>query len=91
MTTKQRLSVTIDPDLLAAIQRRVHDGRAESLSAWVNDALRRQLGHADRLAAMAEFIDEYEAKHGVVTDEEAEKLIREARSRAIVVRGRTPE
>ena len=40
MTAKSRLSVTIDADLIAAGQAAVAAGEAESISAWVNDALR---------------------------------------------------
>ena len=45
MARKERLTVTIDPDLLEAGQQAVASGRADSLSAWVSGAL------ADRVAA----------------------------------------
>ncbi|MGH9605657.1 MAG: hypothetical protein ACRD3N_08145 [Terracidiphilus sp.] len=40
MSTKQRLSASVDADLIAAAQQAVTGGRAESISAWVNDALK---------------------------------------------------
>jgi hypothetical protein len=45
MTNRERLSATVEAELLAAGRAAVAEGRAESLSAWVNDALRRQADH----------------------------------------------
>lgn len=86
MTTKQRLSATVEADLLAAGRTAVAEGRAESLSAWVNDALRRQAGHDRRMAALDEFLDVYEAEHGEITDDEVRDATRRTRARAVVVR-----
>ena len=49
MTAKSRLSVTVDADLLAAVHAAVAAGAAESMSAWVSDALRLKIDH-DRQA-----------------------------------------
>lgn len=86
MTGKQRLSATVDADLLAAAQEAVGAGRAENVSAWVNDALRRQVEHEARLGALADFVTAYEAEHGVITEEEMDDAVRAARGRAVVVR-----
>lgn len=86
MTNRQRLSATVEADLLTAARHAVKEGRAESLSAWVNDALKRQAEHDQRLQAMREFIREYEAEHGVITDEEIRETTRRMRDRAIRVR-----
>jgi Arc/MetJ-type ribon-helix-helix transcriptional regulator len=87
MTAKSRLSVTVDEDLIAAGQAAVAAGEAESVSAWVNDALRQKAEHDRRLRGIDEFIADYEAEHGEITEEEMEAAVRSMRSRAIVVRG----
>ncbi len=86
MTTRERLSATIEADLLEAGRVAVAEGRAESMSAWVNGALRRQADHDRRMKALDEFLDGYEAAHGEITEQEIEAATRRARSRAVVVR-----
>lgn len=86
MTNKQRLSATVEGEFLAAGRAAVTEGRAESLSAWVNDALRRQGDHDRRMRALDGFLDSYEAEHGEISDQEMEASNRRARSRAVVVR-----
>jgi hypothetical protein len=86
--TKQRLSASVDADLLEAAEQAVAQGGADSVSAWVNDALRLKLTHDRRLDALAAFIAEYEAVHGEITGEDVRRAGRRARSRAVVVRGR---
>jgi Arc/MetJ-type ribon-helix-helix transcriptional regulator len=87
MTAKDRLSVTVDADLIAAGQAAVAAGEAESVSAWVNDALRLKVEHDRRLRGLGDFIAAYEAEHGEITDEEMDAAVRSMRERAIVVRG----
>ena len=41
-----------------------------------------------RIAAMDEFIKEYEAEHGVISDDDMDEAWRLLRAKAIVVRGR---
>ncbi len=89
MTTRERLSASVEAELLEAGRTAVAEGRAESLSAWVNEALRRQVGHDGRMEALDAFIDAYEAEHGEITDDEMRDAARRARSRAVVVR--TPD
>ena len=90
MTAKRRLSVTIDADLIAAGQAAVAAGEAESVSAWVNEALRLKAEQDRRLRALDQFIAAYEAEHGEITDEEMDAAVRSMRERAIVVRGGAP-
>lgn len=85
--SKQRLSSTVDSDLVTAGQEAVAAGRVESVSAWVNDALRRQVDHDRRLAAMDVFLTEYEAEYGEITDAEMAAAERRVRERAVIVRG----
>ncbi len=87
MTAKARLSATVDADLIAASQAAVAAGEAESVSAWVNDALRLKIEHDRRLRGIDDFIAAYEAEYGEITDDEMDAAYRAARARAIVVRG----
>jgi Arc/MetJ-type ribon-helix-helix transcriptional regulator len=90
MSNKQRLSVSADAELVAVAQEAVAQGQAESLSAWVNDALRLKADRDRRLQALDDFLAGYEAEHGQITEEEMRDAARRARSRAVVVRG-TPD
>ena len=83
---RERLSATIEADLLEAGRVAVAEGRAESLSAWVNGALRRQADHDRRMKALDEFLEGYEAEHGEITEQEIEAATRRARAGAVVVR-----
>ena len=87
MTVKQRLSASVDADLLEAGQTAVAAGEAGSLSAWVNEALRRQADNDRRLRALDEFLAAYEAEHGEITDAEIAEATRRARARALAIRG----
>ena len=62
----EKVSISIDEDVLAEARRRA--GHRE-LSAFINEALRRQLQH-DRIG---EFLDEMEAKHGPIPEEMLEE------------------
>jgi len=87
MTTKRRLSASVDAELMAVAQEAVTGGHAESISAWVNDALRLKADHDRRLQALDEFLAAYEAEHGEISEDEMRDAARRARERAIVVRG----
>ncbi len=85
--TKLRLSTSVDGDLVAAGQAAVAAGQAESLSAWVNEALRRHVDHERRLRVLDDFLASYESEHGEITEDEMADVSRRARARAVVVRG----
>lgn len=70
MSTKQHVSASVDAELMAAAQRAVAEGRAESISAWVNEALRLKADHDRRLQALDDFLAAYEAQHGEITEDE---------------------
>jgi len=89
MSTKQRLSASVDADLLLAAQAAVAAGRAANVSAWVNESLRRQAEHDRRMLALDEFLLSYEAEHGVIREAEIAAARQRAKARAIVVRGKT--
>ena len=77
----------MDADLVAAAQDAVAQGHAESVSAWVNDALRLKAERDRRLAALDEFIATFETEHGAISEEEMADAARRARGRAVIVRG----
>jgi hypothetical protein len=85
---KGRLTVTVDPDLIAAGNKAVADGRADSLSGWVNEALIDRAARDRRLEALAGATADYEAEFGEITDEEMAAVQRSDREKAVVVRGR---
>lgn len=86
MSSKQRVSATADVELVEAGQAAVAAEEAESLSAWVNDALRRQADRERRLRALDDFLASHEAEHGAITADGMRDATRRARGRAIVVR-----
>ncbi len=87
MANKQRVSASVDGDLVDAGQAAVAAGEAENFSAWVNEALRRQADHDRRLRALDEFLAAYESEHGEITADEMRDATRRARARAVIVRG----
>jgi Arc/MetJ-type ribon-helix-helix transcriptional regulator len=87
VSVKGRLSASVDADLVAVAQEAVARGQAESVSAWVNEALRLKVAHDRRLRALDEFVAAFEAEHGEITQAEMSQAARRARGRAVVVRG----
>lgn len=85
------MSATVEGELLAAGRAAVAEGRADTLSAWVNDALRRQADHDRRMRALDDFLDAYEAEHGEITQDEMRDATRRTRARAVVIRTPPPE
>jgi Arc/MetJ-type ribon-helix-helix transcriptional regulator len=87
MRGKQRLSASVDADLLAAAEAAASQGGFVSLSAWVNDALRLKLEQDRRLEALAAFVAAYEREHGEIAMADIDAAARRARARATAVRG----
>ena len=85
MSAKERLLASVDADLVVVAE--VAQGRADSVSAWVNDALRLKAAHDQRLRAIDEFVAAFEAEHGEITEAQMREAARRARGRAVVVRG----
>ncbi len=90
MTTKHRLSASVDAVLVDAAERAVARGDAPNLSAWVNDALALKLEHDRKIAAMNAFVAAWEAEHGVITEAEMNAAARAMSARAVTVRGKRP-
>lgn len=86
VATKTRLSASVDADLIEAAEHAVERGEVPTVSAWVNDALRLKLAHEQRLRALAEYMADYEAQHGEITDDEMRLAARRAKARAVSVR-----
>ena len=87
MSTKERLTVTVDPELIEAGNDAVAEGRADSLSAWVNAALAERVGRERRLVALAAAVAAYEERFGAISAQELADQARTDRESAIVVRG----
>ena len=85
---KQRLTVTVDPELVEAGNRAVASGAADSLSAWVSTALAEKARRDQQLAQLRHAIADYEAEFGEITAEELATQQRVDREVAVVVRGR---
>lgn len=85
---KGRVTVTLDRAWIAAGTAAVAEGAAESLSAWVNAALAERVAKERRLRALGEAIAAYEARFGVITEEELAEQRRADRRAAVPRRGR---
>ena len=84
---KQRMTVTVDPELVEAANRAVDDGEAESLSGWVSAALVDRVAKDRKLADLREAVAAYEAEFGEITPEELAAQDRNDRKGAMIVRG----
>lgn len=78
--------MSVDAEVLEAAAAAVREGRADSVSSWVNGALRERAEKESKLAALRAAIADYEAEHGAFTDEEIEAAERAAREAAARVR-----
>ena len=87
MSTKKRLTVTVDPELFAAGQHAVESGTAESISEWVSIALDEKVRRDHTLAMLAAAVADFEGEFGEITAEEIAAQTRRDRDRATVVRG----
>ena len=88
-TRKERLTVTVDLDLVRAGNEAVAAGEATSLSGWVNLALADRAAKERRLRALGTAVAAYEARHGAITAAELASQHRADQAAAVVVRGRS--
>jgi Arc/MetJ-type ribon-helix-helix transcriptional regulator len=84
--SKERITVSVDAELAAAATAAVQAGRAESVSAWVGEAMGEKAAKERRLAALAEAVRAYEAEHGPISDDEIVAQARADRDAAAAVR-----
>ena len=68
--SKRRITITVDDTLVNEVSEAVAQGRVESVSAWVNQAISERVARDQRLAVLADLISEYEAEHGEITADE---------------------
>jgi len=87
--SKERLTVTVDSELIEAANKAVTEGRVASLSGWVNLALTERAAKERRLRALAEAVASYEQEFGEITDAELAGQDRADRRNAIAVRARS--
>lgn len=85
---KERLTVTVDPELIEAGSRAVDAGLADSVSSWVNDALGAKVERDRRLTLLAGAIADYESQFGRISSEEILLQARSDREAAFIARGR---
>jgi Arc/MetJ-type ribon-helix-helix transcriptional regulator len=86
--SKGRLTVTVDSELLEAANQAVVEGRAESMSAWVNLALAERAAKERRLQALADAVAAYEAEFGELSATELLVQERADRRNGVAVRPR---
>ncbi len=84
---KQRLTVTVDPDVVDAGHRAVEAGAADSLSGWVNAALDDRVRRDQKLEQLAAAVADFEREFGEITADEIADQRRSDRDDATVVRG----
>ena len=85
--TRERLSATVEGELLEAGRRRSRKGIRTSVERVGERRARLKADHDRRMRALDEFIAVYEAEHGVISDDEIRQAKRRARARAVVARG----
>ena len=82
--SKLRITITVDAALHEEASIAVAAGKADSISAWVGEAIEDRLARDRRLATLASLVADHEAEHGVITDEELaaqDELDRDAAAR----------
>ena len=79
---KQRVTVTVDEELLEAASSAVSEGHARSVSEWVGEAMAQRRDRDARLAVMRRLLHEYEAEHGFISDEEIAEQAQQDRDAA---------
>ena len=81
---KQRVTITVDEELLKEAKAAVAAGRVRSISEWIAGAMAHRRARDRRLAALSDLIRDYEAEHGVITaDEIAEQAQRDRDAAAL--------
>ena len=86
--SKRRVTITVDEALVAEASAAVAEGRTESVSAWVNEAMHDRLARDRRLESLAELVSAYEAEHGEITDDELAEQAQRDRDAAAASRSR---
>ena len=82
------MTVTVDPEVIAAGNAAVAAGLADSLSGWVNAALAARASRDRHLQALAAAVADHETRAGEITAAEIAAQQRSDRESAVVVRGK---
>lgn len=67
---KRRVTVTVDEELLQEAGTAVSERRSRSVSEWIGEAMAQRRDRDQRLAVLRRLVSEYEAEHGVISDDE---------------------
>jgi hypothetical protein len=86
--SKERLTVTVDSELVEAANQAVAEGRVASLSGWVNLALAERATKERRLRTLAEAVEAYEEEFGKITPAELAAQERADRRNSVLTRPR---
>jgi hypothetical protein len=86
--SKERLTVTVDSQLVEAANQAVAEGRVASLSGWVNLALTERAIKEQRLRTLAEAVAAYEREFGDIAPAELAAQERADRRNALTIRPR---
>ena len=88
MRNKERLTVTVDSELIEAANQAVAEGRVASLSGWVDLALAERAAKERLLRTLAEAIAAYEEAFGEIGAAELAAQERADRRNATAIRPR---
>lgn len=85
---EQRVSASVDSELVAEVCSPVSEGRAAGICTWVDDAMCPRADHDRLLLSLHDLLSAYEPEHGEISEGEMREASRRARARAIVAAGR---
>jgi hypothetical protein len=86
--SKERLTVTVDSELIEAANEAVAEGRVASLSGWVNIALTERATKERRLRTLAAAVAAYEDEFGKIMPAELAAQERADRRNSVLTRPR---
>ena len=74
MTPKAKIAVTLPQEVVDGVRRIVAEGRADSVSAYIAQAVEKRLGEDDFAGLLDDML---QASGGPLTDDERERIDRE--------------
>lgn len=86
----RRVTVTVEESLLQFASGAVELGDADSVSAWISQAMADRYTKEQRLLALTALIADYESEHGVITADEMDVQRQQDRDAAAAVRAVLP-
>lgn len=70
----RKIAISLEEGLAAEVERAAADETDGNVSAWIAQAARERLAATARRRAMDEAIAAFEAEHGVITQDELDKV-----------------